>query len=296
MIKINEILKTYNLTAKRIEKIGKITIIDDGEKKYVYKESKLDDKILKYLKSRNFEYMPNIISNNPYQMMTYIKGLNIPKEQKIIDLIKLTALLHIKTTHYKEIDLDYYEQIYDDIEGNIRYLHSYYTDIITLIESKVFPSPSEQMLERNISKIYDLLYLNQKKLDHWYALIKNKTKERKAIVHGNLRLDHFIRNKNSFLISWDKAKIDSPIFDLYKLYQNHALDFDFKPIIKIYEETYPLTQDEKELLYILISMPSIIKFEEKEYENCRIVTHELDKIYKTEKLILPEAPKQREKQ
>ena len=39
MIKINEILKTYKLTAKRIEKIGKITIIDDGEKKYVYKES-----------------------------------------------------------------------------------------------------------------------------------------------------------------------------------------------------------------------------------------------------------------
>ncbi|MBR3199381.1 MAG: hypothetical protein IKG27_05150 [Bacilli bacterium] len=288
MIKINDLKSKKPI--KRIEKNGKSIIIDNGEKT-VYKEGYIDNEILDYLKSRNFEYMPNIKNNGLYYTMNYIKSLNIPNEQKIIDLIKITSLLHNKTTHYKEIDLDYYNKLYEDIYNNIEYLYSYYTDLITLIEAKVFPSPSEQLLERNISKIYEVLEYNEKKLRQWHTLVKNKTKERKVIIHGNLKIDNFIRNKNSYLISWDKTKIASPIFDLYKLYQNHALDFDFTHLLKIYENNYPLTKDEKELLFILINMPDKLKLNKNEYENCKKISKSLDRIYKTEKLILPETSK-----
>ncbi len=288
MIKISNI--RTNFEVKRIEKIGKVIIIN-GEEKLVYKEGHISNEILEYLKSRNFEYMPNIKNNETYYTMNYIEDLNIPKEQKIIDLIKLTALMHSKTTHYKEIDIDYYNELFEDIYNNIEYLYSYYTDLITIIEAKTFPKPSEQLLERNISKIYEVLEFNDKKLRDWHNLIKNKQKERNVIVHGNLKLDHFIRNKNSYLISWDKAKIASPVFDLYKLYQNHALDFDFTPLIKIYEKNYPLTKEEKELLFILISMPEKIELNKNEYENCKQLSKFLDKMYKTEKLISPEASK-----
>ncbi len=292
MIKISEVLKNHNLTANRLEKKGKVTILDTDKGKYVYKNGNIDNKILMYLKSRNFDYMPSISQNNEYQMTRYIENLDIPAEQKIIDLIKLTALLHSKTTHYKEIDKDDYEKIYDDLDNNLKYLYSYYTDLITIIESKVFQSPSEQLLARNISKIYDTIAENKKKLDDWHSLVQKKSKERNVVLHGNLKLDHFIRNDKSYFISWDKAKIGSPVFDIYKLYQNHALDFDFKPLFKIYEEIYPLTKDEKELLHILISMPNIIKLNKNEYDNCKNISHELDKIYKTEKLILPETSKE----
>ena len=295
MTKISEVLKKYNLTANRFEKKGKVTILDTDKGKYVYKEGRVDNKILIYLKSRNFDYMPNISQNEGYQMTRYIENLDIPDEQKIIDLVKLTALLHSKTTHYKEIDQNDYEEIYYSLDNNLKYLYSYYTDLITLIESKVFQSPSEQLLARNISKIYDAISENKKKLDKWRDLTKEKTKERNVILHGNLKLDHFIENEKSYLISWDKAKIGLPVFDIYKLYQNHALDFEFDSLLKIYEKSYPLTKDEKNLLYILISMPDIVEFKGTEYSKCKKISKTLDKIYKTEKIISPETSKEWEK-
>lgn len=292
MTKLNEILKKHELTAHRYEKRGKSTIVDTDDGIYVYKKGHIDNKILTYLKSRNFDYIPEILENDNYTLTRFIDDYDIPDEQKIIDLVKLTALLHSKTTHYKEIDLDYYESIYDDLDNNLKYLYSYYTDLITIIESKVFMSPSEGLLARNISKIYDTISENKKKLDSWHNLIKEKTKERNVILHNNLKLEHFIRNNNSYLISWDKSKIGSPIFDLYKLYQNHVLDFEFEDIFNTYEQIYPLTKDEKKLLDILISMPDIIELKDTEYNNCKNISHSIDKIYKTEKIISPKTSEQ----
>ncbi len=286
-MKINEILKRYSLVPTRYEKNGKANIIDTNNGRYVYKESKIDKEILSYLKSRNFDYMPKFINNikeDEYQITEYLQDYNIPKEQKILDLIFLVSLLHSKTTHYKEIDLNDYEEIYEDIDGNLDYLYSYYTDIITIIESKVFMSPSEYLLARNISKIYESIDNCKNQLESWHELIKNKRKQRNVVLHGNLNLNHFIRNENSYLISWDKAKIGSPVFDLYKLYRKHVLDFDFEDILNEYELHYPLMEDEKKLLFVLISMPNLIEFEGTEYNMCTKISKEIDILYKSESL------------
>ena len=297
-MKINEILKNKGIKARRYEKKGKVTIIDTKDKKYVYKEGKIESQILNYLKSRSFEYIPSFLNNiqDTYQLSEYISDLNIPKEQKMLDLIRLIALLHSKTTHYKEIDLDYYEQIYEDLDGNINYLYIYYTDLITLIESKVYMSPSESMLANNITKIYQTLSKNKERLDKWHSHIKEKRKERRVVLHNNLKLEHFLETDIPYLISWDKAKIGNPVFDIYKLYQNHILDFDFETILNEYEKSYPLLKEEKELLFILISMPDLIDFKQDEYTNCKIISKMLDKIYKTEMFLSPEKPKDRAKQ
>lgn len=297
-MKINEILKNKGIKARRYEKKGKVTIIDTKDKKYVYKEGKIESQILNYLKSRSFEYIPSFLNNiqDTYQLSEYISDLNIPKEQKMLDLIRLIALLHSKTTHYKEIDLDYYEQIYEDLDGNINYLYIYYTDLITLIESKVYMSPSESMFANNITKIYQTLSKNKERLDKWHSHIKEKRKERRVVLHNNLKLEHFLESDIPYLISWDKAKIGNPVFDIYKLYQNHILDFDFETILNEYEKSYPLLKEEKELLFILISMPALIDFKQDEYTNCKIISKMLDKIYKTEMFLSPEKSKDRAKQ
>ena len=297
-MKINEILKNKGIKARRYEKKGKVTIIDTKDKKYVYKEGKIESQILNYLKSRSFEYIPSFLNNiqDTYQLSEYISDLNIPKEQKMLDLIRLIALLHSKTTHYKEIDLDYYEQIYEDLDGNINYLYIYYTDLITLIESKVYMSPSESMFANNITKIYQTLSKNKKRLHKLQIHIKEKRKERRVVLHNNLKLEHFLESDIPYLISWDKAKIGNPVFDIYKLYQNHILDFDFETILNEYEKSYPLLKEEKELLFILISMPDLIDFKQDEYTNCKIISKMLDKIYKTEMFLSPEKPKDRAKQ
>lgn len=291
-MKLNELLRKYHIVPNRYEKVGKATIIDSGSYKYVCKKSNIDKKILTYLKSRNFDYLPKIYENDEYLLMDYIKSYDIPKEQKMIDLIKLTSLLHSKTTHYREIDRDDYEKIYEDIVNNLNYLYGYYTDVITIIESKVFPSPSEQLLSRNISKIYDTIDNVKKKLDEWHGDIKEKTKERNVVLHNNLELNHFLRTEKSYFISLDKTKIGNPIFDIYKLYQKHALEFDFESLLGVYEDSYPLTDDERKLLFVLISIPDIIDMNSGEYDNCKKISQMIDKMYKTEKLVSPKTSKQ----
>lgn len=296
-MKINEILKSKGITARGYKKKGKVTIIETTDGKYIYKEGKLNKQILNYLKSRNFDYLPLFLNakDDPYQLTTYIQDLDIPKEQKILDLVKLTALLHSKTTHYKEIDLDYYEEIYEDLDNNLNYLYLYYTDLITLIESKVYMSPSEQLLARNITKIYDTISENKKRLENWHSHIKEKRKERRVILHNNLKLDHFLEADEPYLVSWDKSRVGNPVFDIYKLYQTHALDFDFETILHEYENQYPLMKDERELLFILISQPDLINLKNSEYQNCKVVSKMIDKIYKTEMLISPKESKDRAK-
>ena len=145
-------------------------------------------------------------------------------------------------------------------------------------------SPSESLLARNISKIYDTISNTKEKLENWHELVKEKNKIRKVVIHGNLSLNHFLRGESSYLISWRKAKIDSPVMDLYRLYLNHAL-------FREYERHYPLMEDEKELLEILISLPDIITLSGTEYEKCKKISKSLDKIYKTEKLLSEEKSK-----
>ena len=286
-MKINEALKRYSLVPTRYEKLGSVSIATTNDGKYVFKDKKIDTKVLDYLKSRNFDYMPrfiNDIKDDDYQITEYLTGFDIPKERQILDMIDLVALLHSKTTHYKEVDLNDYETIYEDIDNNLEYLYGYYTDVITVIESKVFMSPSEYLLARNINIIYDSIDSCKQRLESWHSLVKDKRKRRDVVLHNNLKLDHFIRNENSYLISWDKAKIGSPVFDLYKLYLNHALDFDFDAVFKEYESNYPLTDEERSLLFTLISMPRLILFNETEYQMCYRISHEIDIIYKTSML------------
>ena len=289
MKQINEILKRYDLKPHRYIKSGKATIVDTELGRFVLKENKVNNEILNYLNSRRFDYYPKQINNNfdDYEITEYIEDVDIPNEQKILDLIKLVGLLHSKTTHYKEIDFDDYKKIYEDIKNNIEYLKSYYNDVIVFIETHVYMSPSEYLLARNISHIFGALNYCDKEIEEWYKLVSNNTKQRTVVLHNNLDLSHFIINDKPYLINWSKSKVGIPIFDLYILYKRHALDFDFESILKQYEIEYPLHEDERKLFFILISLPPKIEFDDTEYNVTKMIGKELDILYKTEKFILP---------
>ena len=290
MKKINEILKQYSLKPHRYIKEGKVTIIDTDRGRYVIKEKQDSNfKIYNYLNSRNFDYYPKVINNinDDYEISEFIEELDIPKEQKMVDLIDLMSLLHSKTTHYQEVDEDDYKEIYEDISNNIVYLNSYYNDLITIIDSKVYMSPSEYLLARNISKVFAALNYSHDELQSWYEMVKTTHKKRLAVIHNNLSLSHFLRNNNSYLISWNKARIDTPIFDIYKLYKQNGLQFEFSELLNRYQKKYPLLPDERQLLFILMALPDKIELNNNEYENCKQVNRMVEFIYKTENVILP---------
>lgn len=288
------ILEENSLKPKKYEFRGKVMIADN---KYVIKKRNINEEnndIFAYLESRNFNYYPKIyIKNNEYEIIDYIEEIEQPVEQKMQDLIDIVSLLHNKTTFYQDINEDDYKKIYEDITNNLEYLKSYYNDILDVIDSHTYMSPSEYLLATNSSKIFGSLNYCQKEIKKWLDIIKEKKKQRFVVLHNNLDLSHFIKNRDSFLINWEKSKIDIPIFDLYKLYKRNALDFDFISLLKRYEHNYPLLEEERLLLFILISLPDKIEFDDDEMKNCLKISRMINYMYKTEKLLSPYYPKDR---
>ena len=287
-MKINEELKKYNIKTLKYTNVGNITIVDTNDSRYVIKRNNYND-VYNYLKVRNYSYYPEVISDlkDSYIITKYISSNNMPDEQKIDDIIDLISLLHNKTTHFKEVDSDEYHRLYDDLNNNIIYLFQYYNDLMTIIESKIYFSPPEYLLARNISNIYLSLDISKKLLDKWYENVKSIKNKKIVILHNNLKLDHFIYSDKPYLISWDKSRIDMPIFDIYKLYKNEGDKFSYDETLKRYEKDYPLKDYERNLFFILLLLPPKIEFKDTLVNMCIEIDKVLKEIDKANEFISP---------
>ena len=272
----------------KVTKKGKCLIADIDNKKLVIKEKNNHNikETYDYLSSRSFDYYPKIIiDNNKYNVYEYIKETNTPIEQKAIDMMTLLSLLHNKTTFYKEMDINEYKEIFENISEKIEYTKNYYNNLMNVIETHVFMSPSEYLIARNISKIIGALNYSKKSIEEWYDAVKTIAKKRVVLLYNNIDINHVIRDKDLYLINWENSTHGIPIYDLYKFYMKYALYFDFEDLFNYYESKYPLLDEEKKLFYVLISIPEIIKFTNDEINNCRNSKNMIDMIYKTEVLI-----------
>lgn len=282
---LKSIINKYK--AKKVTLKNSAKIIENENTRLVIKKD--NPNILEtynYLLSRSFDYFPKIIyKDNDYNVYEYVEDVNEPSEQRILDIITLTSILHSKTTFYKEVDIDNYKYLYETINKKLEYLFNYYNDIITLIEKNIYMSPSNYIIARNINKIFETINYCKYEVDSWYELIKDKRKIRVVNIHNNLSLDHYIKNDKPYLISWNKNKIDMPIYDLLTLYKKYYLDFDFYELFNYYESRYPLTNEERKMLFILMSIPEKLVLDSSEYKNSIKCRKFFDYIYKTEELI-----------
>lgn len=289
MNNLRSFLNKNDLEIKRLTIKNKTKILDTNRGTLVFKNK--DNNInltntFNYLESRAFNnYAKRVFENNNYDVYEYINGYNEPNEQKILDLINLLTILHYKTTFYKEVDIDYFKEIYENTINKIEYIYNYYTDIISLIETSIYMSPVEYLIARNISKIYESLNYSKENINKWYELVKDKRRIRVVNIHNNLSLEHYIKSDKPYLISWEKSKIDNPIYDLYNLYLNHYLDFDFNELFINYESKYPLLNEERILLFSLLTIPWKFEFNDTEYNLCKNARKLFDYLYKTEKLV-----------
>lgn len=270
--------------------INKITIKKGARiinNNYVIKKKKKElNDTYNYLLSRSFDYFPEILKEEEDNIYyKYIEDIPEPLEQKITDLMNLLSLLHSKTTFYKEIDLDHYKYIYESINKEIEEVYKYYNILMDNIETEVYMSPSNYLIARNISTIYESLKYAKESIDLWYKMIENTRKVRVVTIHNNLSLEHYLKEDKPYLISWDNSKIDMPIYDLISIYKKHYLDFDFTNIFKIYLSKYPLTNEEMTLFLTIISIPSKIEVQNSEYKTVLFIRRQIDYIYKTNDLI-----------
>lgn len=283
-----KLLKDNGIVPKSILKNKSAIIIESDMGRYAIKENETNlEDTYKYLTSRGFNYFPGYKKLNNYMIYNYIEDLCFDREEKLEDLVFLLSLLHLKTTRFVKTSLDDYKIIYEDIENKVKDIYNYYVLLNDEIDSEIYMSPSKYLLVRNISIVYSALQFCEKTLNEWYELIKKDNSQRKVLIHNNFDINHLIKNNGSYLISFSKAKVDLPIYDLLSIYQNTYKDINFKNLLNIYESKYPLKKDELLLLFIYISLPMKVKFEDNEYINTVNIQNMIDKLIISDEIIKP---------
>ncbi len=251
---LKAIYKPYRYTIK-----GNATLLETTSGDFIIKPKKKNlRELYTYLTSRGFGAYPRLIddSRDGVNVFEYLNSLNIPKEQKIMDLTEIIASLHNKTSYFKNTSEDTYKAIYEDIKSNINYLENIYN---TMYESgflEVFMRPSTYVFMCNYYKIISSLEFSLQELDSWYELISNENKIRVSVVHNNLSLDHY-------------------------------LNVEFSEVLKRYFYKFPLLAYEKKLLFILISLPPKLLDNKDEFMKCQNISDIVNYVFKTEELMRP---------
>ena len=283
---LRNILNKYNINPSIVTIRGNTKILNNQ----IVIKPRVNYDIMKsynYLKSRAFDYFPYPIEiDGDYEIYPYIDNIDEPIGQSAQDLMYLISLLHSKTTFYREIDTDRIKEIYESIADKVIYLDNYYNNLIDNIEREVYMSPSGYLIARNINIIFGSIYYVKENIEKWYKLVENKNNIRNVFIHGNINLDHYRKSDKPYLISFNKARIDSPIYDLLSFYKNHYLNIDFKDLFKFYESKYPLKEEERLLLFTYMAIHPVIEINENEYKMCIKINKIIDYLYKTSNLIM----------
>ena len=282
MKRINELFRPTKITFT-----GKSKLLKTENGKYVIKpKNKCIKSLHDYLQIRGFTNYPKIMDefddNYVYEHLDEVK---MPINQKAADMAGLLANLHHKTAHYKGVTSDYYKSIYEIVEGNLAYIEDYYNRLFEIIAKETIMSPANYLLIRNSTKLTANFAFIKKELDIWFNQISSSTKERVVYCHNNLSVDHYLKNMDEYFISWDNYSIDSPVLDLINLYKNDYDKYDFSNFFEIYNYSFPLTEEEKKLFFIVIAIPDELNITTNEFQNTRVVNELLTYLYKTEKLV-----------
>lgn len=284
---LRDLFDDKGIIVKKITLIRGVRIVDTGNERLVIKkrENDLGD-LFRYLRSRSFDYFPEIVyKTDNYDVYRYVEDTEMDFDEKLLDIVKIITMLHAKTTFYKDIDDDTYKELYEKVLERIDYLYNYYNDIVEVIESSEYMSPSNYLFVRNVSKLFASLDYARYQIGNWYNVIEEKKRVRVVNIHNNLSLEHYLVDDRPYLISWNKSTRDIPIYDLMSLYKEYYKEADFCDLFRIYEGHYPLLLEEKSLLFCLISIPDKLEFNYREFEMCKRVKKFYDYMNATDRLI-----------
>ncbi len=290
MNNIKDVIDKYMLYADVYQYKGNTRILDTKRGKVVIKEKKRDkNEIYNYLLSRGFNHF--LLSSkdcDDFEIYPYVREINMSDDAKAMDLVIMLSLLHVKTTFYKERDLDDIKRIYEEVLENVDYLDKYYRELQDVIESRVFMSPTEYLLIRNISKAYGALKFARENIEVWYNEVLKQNSSRYVMLHNNVSLDHFLVGKDgSNFISWDKAGFGFVIYDFLNFYKNEYLRFDMSKLYDVYQSRYRFTRTEELLFFVLISIPERLVIDNS-FNGCVKVYEWVEYINKSSELISKE--------
>ncbi len=287
MSDIKEVIEKCGLYSRAYQYKNNVRILDTKNGKVVIKKKKRDkNEIYNYLLSRGFNhFLLNERDYGDYEIYPYINEINMSDDARAMDLVITLSILHIKTTFYKETLLDDIKRVYEEVIDRVDYLDKYYHELQDVIESRVFMSPSEYLLIRNISKVYMALYYARENIEVWYREVSKQKSSRYVMLHNNVSLEHFLVGcDSSSFISWDEAGFGFVIYDFLNFYKTEYMRFDMNKLYDVYQSRYKFTKTEELLFFILISIPEKITIDNS-FDGCVKVYEWVEYINKSHELI-----------
>lgn len=285
---IEKIIKERNLHPIAYRKIKSVYVVNSKNNEYVIKLNTNNYDIYKYLISRDFLFFPENLSyvNDNYDISVFIPGLNTNNVQKLNDYVKIISLLHHKTSYKREIDLDEIKEEYESINNKIINLKNYYLELNERINHELFLSPSHYLLVRNISLIYSILDNTQILLNDVYQKLKDDKSIRVSLLHNNVDLEHLIVDESEYLISWDKAYFNNPIYEIENIYRKYYRDIDLNDLLKIYETINKINDLERKFLLVNLSIPNKIELTSNTFSDTKTVNNEIKYLNKVYELLI----------
>ena len=116
--------------------------------------------------------------------------------------------------------------------------------------------------------------------------MSTKSKKRVVLLHNNLDPKHLIKGTDNILISWDKSVRDLPIYDFIKVYKKNYDKYDFNELYKEYTSKFPLLEEEKKLMYVILFIPEKITFLKNELKSTMNVGKLCNYLYTTDNLFM----------
>ena len=289
MKKIVNILKQYNIDIEKIEKRNDYYIVYSKNNKYlVLKRVRDISKIYSYFNSINYPYYLNSINSLEDDYLLFLFKDNITDDvivrgkNEVISLAKLQK----SSVFLEDSDDTLLDNIYNDIKEKINKTRNYYLSLHDKIDEENYLFPAKYLLIRNISSIYNLLNKSDYYLEKWYSNKDRKIRYSYLIMNNSL--DNFIVSDSCYFISFNNYKKDLIILDFYDFYKKNIHILDMNMMIDIYEENFLFTDNEKDLLYSLISIVDTISFTNNNYNDVLVVRKIIDYCDKTIKFLLEE--------
>lgn len=292
MNSIKNIVDKYDLSVRKIEEKKNIKILNTDKGKYVLKNSfQRENGLYEYLQNKNFDFLLDKEELDSYDIFPFVDEINQEKGEKAIDLVFILSILHNKTLFYRKIVMDKVKETYEDYDAKINYLNYYYHDLQDVIEQKVYMSPAEYLLIRNISLIYSSIEYAKESLHKWYQEKIKQKKERVVLLHNRPCLEHILIGDSKKLISWDKYEKDIPIYDFLYFYKKDFMEVEMISLFNLYQSRFEYTYDEYLLFSSLICIPEKIEFTKNNYQNSLNVFNLVKYTNKTKDFILKENEK-----
>lgn len=292
MNNLEKVISKYDVNVRKIYKKNNLRIIDTDKGKLVLKRhDENESKLYEYLLNKNFDYLLEKEDLDNFSIYPYVEEIEIPKEEKAIELVNILALLHNKTTFYRQVVLDDIKTMYEELSTKIENLYKYYYDLQDIIEQIVYMSPEQYLLIRNVSLFYSSLNFARDKLNKWYEIKIKQTKERVVLLHNKPSIDHILVNDQKKLISWNDSKRDIPIYDFLYFYKNNYLNLDMSSLFELYQSKFFYTEDEYLLFITLLTIPDKIKFTKNHYQDCKNIYKVIRYLTKTRDFVLKENEK-----